>query len=546
MYEDNEIEYGIKYRVIKLEEDKYILFPISVEQGIETEDGFRTTKNKLIPYAYEVEDLDNSYVMDMICTKDELQFVYEYDGEEEFLLDYFYDDFKNTLIFIDTDPKKGYMSRNEINLDIINSDNVDLTYVMDKSLPSIVLNEAALDEILNCEDVYQVRLLLSKYKQLIQTFQEFNSSKGVTKINVSNGKIESVELKKKVKSDNQREQQEKSEDFSSIPIVSVKDLLERDISYRGLKHYLLERIFGHDEAITTFAQKLYMNCTAEEGETVESILLVGPTGTGKTETVNAACEYLGLPYVENNASNIVPQGIKGICIEEIIANLYERANYDIEKTQRGLVFLDEFDKLNETDLELKTSVKNILLTFTAGGNFPIDTDRFTFNFNSTMTNKVYAGVFDRITHQKRDIGFGRDIREKESLGTEDELREKIISKGYFSLEELSRISTLLPYSELDRETKKRILLKSKLSELAKKKNRYRRQFQIDLIASDDYIEAVLDSVPADATGMRSVNNIVKRNINSAEQVLLESEHDGYKRLILTRDTVENPRNFDLS
>lgn len=546
MYEDDEIEYGIKYRVIKLEEDKYILFPISVEQGIETEDGFRTTKNKLIPYAYEVEDLDNSYVMDMICTKDELQFVYEYDGEEEFLLDYFYDDFKNTLIFIDTDPKKGYMSRNEINLDIINSDNVDLTYVMDKSFPSIVLNEAALDEILSCEDVYQVRLLLSKYKQLIQTFQEFNSSKGVTKINVSNGKIESVELKKKVKSDNQREQQEKSEDFSSIPIVSVKDLLERDISFRGLKQYLLERIFGHDEAITTFAQKLYMNCTAEEGETVESILLVGPTGTGKTETVNAACEYLGLPYVENNASNIVPQGIKGICIEEIIANLYERANYDIEKTQRGLVFLDEFDKLNETDLELKTSVKNILLTFTAGGNFPIDTDRFTFNFNSTMTNKVYAGVFDRITHQKRDIGFGRDIREKESLGTEDELREKIISKGYFSLEELSRISTLLPYSELDRETKKRILLKSKLSELAKKKNRYRRQFQIDLIASDDYIEAVLDSVPADATGMRSVNNIVKRNINSAEQVLLESEHDGYKRLILTRDTVENPRNFDLS
>ena len=289
-----------------------------------------------------------------------------------------------------------------------------------------------------------------------------------------------------------------------------------------------------------------MNYTAEEGETVESILLVGPTGTGKTETVNAACDYLDLPHIEVNASNIVPQGIKGMSIEEVIANLYEQANYDEKKAQRGLIFLDEFDKLNETDLELKSSVKNILLTFTAGGNFPIDTDRYTFNFNSTMTNKVYAGVFDKITHQKREIGFGRDIREKESLGTEDQIREKIISKGYFSLEELSRISTILAFNELDRETKKRILLRSKLSEFAKKRNRYKRQFNIDLIASDDYIEAILDSVSTQATGMRSVNNIVKRNINSAEQVLLEREHDGYKRLVLTRDTVENPRNFDLS
>ena len=270
MYEDDEIEYGIKYRVLKLEEDKYILFPISVEQGVETEDGFRTTKNRLIPYAYEVEDLDNSYVMDMICSKAELQYVYEYDGDEKFLLDYFYEEFKNTLVYIDTDPKKGYMSRNEINLDIINSDNVYLAFVMDKSLPSIVLNEAALDEILNCEDVYQVRMLLSKYKQLIQTFQEFNKSKGVTKINVSNGKIESVEVNKRVQSEKQNNSQDASTDYSSIPVVSVKDLLGNDITYQGLKQYLLERIFGHDEAITTFAQKLYMNYTAEEGETVES------------------------------------------------------------------------------------------------------------------------------------------------------------------------------------------------------------------------------------------------------------------------------------
>ena len=197
-------------------------------------------------------------------------------------------------------------------------------------------------------------------------------------------------------------------------------------------------------------------------------------------------------------------------------------------------------------MDLKSSMKNILLTFTAGGVFPIDNDRYTFSFDSSMTSKVYAGVFDRISRKKRDIGFGGNIADTQSLGTEEEMRERIIRTGYFSLEELSRISTLLGYEDLDRDTKKRILLSSKLSEFAKKRDRYKRQFDIDLIADDSYIEAILDSISNSATGMRSVNNFVKRTINPAEQALLEAEQEDYKRLVLTRKTVDNPKEFDLA
>ena len=64
-----------------------------------------------------------------------------------------------------------------------------------------------------------------------------------------------------------------------------------------------------------------MNYTAIDNETIESILLVGPTGTGKTETVKAACEYLSLPYIIANTSNLVPQGIKGVSIEKLLKDL---------------------------------------------------------------------------------------------------------------------------------------------------------------------------------------------------------------------------------
>ena len=271
----------------------------------------------------------------------------------------------------------------------------------------------------------------------------------------------------------------------------------------------------------------------------------GPAGTGKTETVKAACEYLDIPSFSANAANIVPQGIKGMSIEDIIVGLFERADYDENKAQRGLIFLDEFDKLNESDIDIKSTVKNILLTFTAGGTFPIDNDRYTFQFDSSMTNKVYAGVFQKISEKEKSIGFAETSNTGKVLGTDQEMREKIIAKGYFTLEELSRISTILGYEDLDRETKRNILLYSKISEFAKKRERYKRQFGVDLIAEDSYLEAILDSISNSATGMRSLNNFVKRTIDSAERYLLEHEKDTYKKLVLTKDTVEDHTKFDL-
>ena len=286
-----------------------------------------------------------------------------------------------------------------------------------------------------------------------------------------------------------------------------------------------------------------MNYTAEEGEIIESILLVGPTGTGKTETIRAASSYLGLPFAEVNASNLVPQGIKGMSIEDVLLELYAKAGKDLKKAERGIVFLDEFDKLKEGDAEIKGPVKNILLTFTSGGTFPIDGEDF--SFNSAMVNKVYAGVFERINERRKQVGFNSNLQSLEPLGSEDDIRKKIIGKGYYTLEELSRISCVLGYDEIDRETKKQILMNSKLSEFAKKKNRYKRQFGIDLIADETYIDALLDSIEKSATGMRSVNNLVKRSINEAEKKLLEEETSGLKKLVLTKDTVEDSKKFIL-
>ena len=540
-------EYGIKYKVIKLSKTQYILFPISLEK-IPIDSYDFNKEDQQYNYLYDKSDLKNRYVIDKAFSKDELEYIYEYAGDEEFLSQYYFEDYKDILIYI-TIEQDDVLNKSEIDLKRFQEKDIDLAFFMDKNIPAIILNDDALNQLLNSNDIREIKVLLEKYKKLVNSFPEYNK-KGITKINVENGKVKSLETSRKITGENIETQtdihREQDSKIGYPNIIKKSNLqINPEITYQGLRDAIKEKVFGHDEEIDTFAQKLYMNYTAEDNEPVESILLVGPTGTGKTETVKAACEYLDIPSFSANAANIVPQGIKGMSIEDIIVGLFERADYDENKAQRGLIFLDEFDKLNESDIDIKSTVKNILLTFTAGGTFPIDNDRYTFQFDSSMTNKVYAGVFQKISEKEKSIGFAETSNTGKVLGTDQEMREKIIAKGYFTLEELSRISTILGYEDLDRETKRNILLYSKISEFAKKRERYKRQFGVDLIAEDSYLEAILDSISNSATGMRSLNNFVKRTIDSAERYLLEHEKDTYKKLVLTKDTVEDHTKFDL-
>ena len=539
---DENNQYGIKYKVTKLgKSNNYLLYPICLVKGHEEAEGFKTD-TELLSYAENKDDLKNKYVVDMIYDQDELEYAYNYEGEPDFLGEYFYEDYRNVIVLVNLDGE--YPAKLDLDYKKMADQSNDAVYCMDESYPSVLLNDKAVDELLTSQTKRDLELILLKYKKQMDEFKYLNKDRKVCRIYVSNGKVNYIETLKKVPTEEIDKKLEVIMD-EEIDKMEESEIDENGVSYNGLRQYIKERVFGHDEAIDKLAQKIYMNYTAKDNESIESILLVGPTGTGKTETIHAARDYLNIPSYEVNASNLVPQGIKGMSIEDVIVGLYESAGRNLKKAEKGIIFLDEFDKLPNADLDLKQPVKDILLTFTGGGNFPIDNDRYSFDFNSSRITKIYAGVFQRISEKVKALGFNSIQELNDVLGNDKEIRKKIIEKGYFTAEELTRITTILGYGELDRDTKKEILLGSKLSEFTKKKNRYKRQFKIDLIADESYIDAILDTIDKDAQGMRNINNYVIETIDTAEQEILKGNVPKNKQLILTSDTVYDPKIFEV-
>ena len=306
-----EYDYGIRYYVSNIRDNLYELYPIGLIKGeISYIDSQFITDSDILPILVDKHSLTDLEIVGNVYSEDDLRKLYDYqDDDLSFLENYFYSEYKDLILIIVTENDSDYFRKSEINIAPLLSRDTVISCSLNNGEPTIALNNEALNELLNADSREELIELLKRYQKFISKFKDMQKRDGVTKVSLENGKVIGVETTKKV-----------SDMAKEIGISTLKKQLEttRDITYSGLKKAIKEEIFGHDKEIDTFAQRMYMNYTAIDGEPVESILLVGPTGTGKTETVRVACRYLNIPFFETNASNLVPQGIKGTSIEDVI------------------------------------------------------------------------------------------------------------------------------------------------------------------------------------------------------------------------------------
>ncbi len=204
------------------------------------------------------------------------------------------------------------------------------------------------------------------------------------------------------------------------------------------------------------------------------IFIDGPTGTGKTAITREITESLGVPFTSTSLTNYSAEGYKGGDITDILKDLLKKAGGNIEKAQRGIVVLDEFDKIAYSrgeGLEMKKAVQQQLLDFMGGGKYTIRIGESIFDmreveFDTSKLTFVCLGALTDLRTKKTEtvqpLGF---IQEEQTTKAEDSYNitpQDLINIG-LERELVGRFNTYLHTDDYSIETLERILRESTIS-----------------------------------------------------------------------------------
>lgn len=328
----------------------------------------------------------------------------------------------------------------------------------------------------------------------------------------------------------------------------------RKVNARSLKKFFDKRIAGQEDAKKTIISAVVMNSLAETAGERISCFLVGPPGSGKTLIAETLGEYLDLPYVIVDSTQLTSAGYVGRDIEDFLARLITKAKGDLEKAERGIVVFDELDKKGsekKSDISGK-AVLNALLPFFQGTDYEVNKGREKVVFNTSKLTIFATGACADIAkaklqregfnhYKKAQIGFCAEIS---SSKAEEDFEYPVLEPEDFSKyggipdELIGRITTICQLSGHTVETLKFILTDIETSTLLSLK-RNLSKIGVTLSWVEEYLNAVAHRAIKLRTGARSLKTTVEASVKEARWEALMNP-DKYSGILLTAECVENP------
>jgi ATP-dependent Clp protease ATP-binding subunit ClpX len=329
-----------------------------------------------------------------------------------------------------------------------------------------------------------------------------------------------------------------------------------------IKEHLDQYVIGQDAAKTVLSvavanhYKRIVQPPSDFELEKSNVMVLGATGAGKTLMARTIAKYLEVPFAIADATTLTESGYVGEDVENVVHKLYQKAGGDVEKTQRGIIFIDEIDKIcrksENTSLTRDVSgegVQQALLKIVEGTECRVQPtggrkhpDAQMINIDTTNILFIVGGAFTELekqiqSKQSGGMGFGANLKQNDTKNYLSDVKPEDLIKYGLIPEFVGRFSMITHIDKLTEEQLIKILTEPKNAVIKQTKYLFGLD-DIDIEFAKEAKVAIAKKAKALGTNARGLKNIVDSIVLPYQFDAAEMRDNGVNKIQITGDVVD--------